>query len=165
MNLDSLTKLYVHELKDLWSAEHQISEALAETAPKVGADELRKAMEEHLKETRGQINRLERIFNGLEFEPGGQHCRGAEGLIQEASDMLSSEGSSQVIEAGLIAALQRVEHYEMAGYGSARAYAQKLGRGNDVRLLTETIEEEGRADRTLTQIAERHMNFEALVSD
>ena len=164
MNLDSLTKLYVHELKDLWSAENQIVKAMTKTIPKVSDDDLKQAMTEHLDETRRQIDRIEKIFSGLEFEPGGHHCEGMEGLLGEASELLSTEGAPQVLEAGLISALQRVEHYEMAAYGSARAYAEKLGRRGDADLLTKSLEEEGQADRLLTQIAERHLNFEALVS-
>lgn len=164
MKLDSLTKLYVHELKDLWSAEKQIVEAMDKTIPKVGDAGLKQAMRDHLEQTRGQQRRLETIFKGLDFEPGGHHCDGMEGLLGEASELLSSEGEDAVLEAGLISALQRVEHYEIAAYGSARAYAEKLGRRDDANLLTASLEEEGQADRLLTQIADRHLNFEALVS-
>jgi ferritin-like metal-binding protein YciE len=159
-----LTKLYVHELKDLWSAEKQIVEAMDKSIPKVRDAGLQEAMRAHLEQTRGQQRRLETIFKGLDFEPGGHHCNGMEGLLSEASEILSSEGETAVLEAGLISALQRVEHYEIAAYGSARAYAEKLGRRDDADLLSATLEEEGQADRLLTQIAERRLNFEALVS-
>ena len=164
MKLDSLEKLYAHQLKDLWSAENQIAKKLGGYASKIHNDELRQALEEHLKETQGQIGRLESIFEKLEYGPHGHHCDGMDGLLTEAGEIWNTEGEPQVLDAAAIAALQRVEHYEMAAYGSARAFAQKLGFQDQAELLTQSLEEEGLADRKLTELAERSLNFEAMVA-
>jgi ferritin-like metal-binding protein YciE len=108
------------------------------------------------------VRRLEKIFEGLEFEPGGQKCAGMEGLIEEGSDMIEEDAPEDVKDAGLIAAAQRVEHYEMAGYGVARTYAEKLGDYDAADLLQETLNEEGAADRKLSTLATRRINFEAM---
>lgn len=164
MTIDSLQKLYVHELKDLFSAESQILDALPKLIDAAGDDDLRAALKSHLKETRAHADRLKRIFEGLPFEPGGHRCKGVEGLIKEADELLKDVEADDVKDAAIIAGCQRVEHYEIAGYGVARAFAKKLGRHTDVDLLTQTIEEEGAADRTLTRLAERHINFVATVA-
>lgn len=164
MKLDTPEKLYAHQLKDLWSAEHQILDALPKVISRVRDEQLKKALQEHLKETQGQVGRLKTIFEGLDFEPGGHKCVGMEGLIKEGSELMQEETEPRILDAALIAALQRVEHYEIAGYGTARTFAEKLGRKNDADLLAETLEEEGMADRTMTKLAERSINFEALVA-
>ncbi|TWT89106.1 hypothetical protein Mal64_25980 [Pseudobythopirellula maris] len=164
MKLDSFEKLYVHELKDLYSAESQLIEALPKMAEAASDAALGKAFEHHLEQTRGQQKRLEKIFEGLEYEPGGHKCAAMEGLIHEGEDAIGIDADDQIRDAALIAAAQRVEHYEMAGYGSACAFAEKLGRFDDADLLRETLDEEGCADRKLTTIASRSVNFKALVS-
>lgn len=162
MNLENLKKLYVHELKDLYSAENQLLEALPKMEAAASDEGLKKAFASHLEETRRQVDRLERIFEGLDFEPGGQKCAGMAGLIEEGEDMVKEDAPADVKDAGLIAAAQRVEHYEMAGYGVARTYAEKLGDYEASDLLQETLNEEALADQKLSRLATRRINFEAL---
>jgi len=164
MKLDSLQKLYVHELKDLHSAESQILEALPRFIENAKDDDLRNAFRTHEKETRTHLERLGQIFENLDFEPGGHKCRGAEGLIAEASEVLERGLDDDVQDAALVSAAQRIEHYEIAGYGVARTYAEKLGRRSEADLLQKTLEEEGATDRHLTKLAERRLNFEALTA-
>ena len=163
MKLESLRKLYIHELKDLYSAENQILDALPKMIEATGDKDLRKALEKHGKQTEKQIKRLEKIFKGLDAKPGGHKCRGMEGLLKEASDILKADADPDVRDAGIVAASQRVEHYEMAGYGVARTFAEKLGDYKAADLLQETLNEEALADQTLTRLAERKLNFEAMV--
>ena len=163
MNIDSLKTLWVHELKDLHSAERQIVEALPKIIEHTSNDELRKAFQEHLGQTKQQVKRLDKIFAKLEYKPGGQRCKGMEGLLEEGDSLIEEIDESDVLDAALISAAQRVEHYEIAAYGSARAFAEKLGEHEAAELLTESLEEEGQADRLLTQIASRRINFEAMV--
>lgn len=164
MKIDSLEKLYVHELKDLHSAEGQLLKALPEMIDAASNADLRSAFESHLEETKTHCKRLERIFEGLDYEPGGHKCAAMEGLIQEASSLLNEGIPSDVLDAALIAAAQRIEHYEMAGYGVAYAFADKLGRQDDVKHLQATLDEEGAADRELSRIATRSVNFVALTA-
>lgn len=161
MKIDSLEKLYVHELKDLHSAETQILDVLPKMIKEATDDELKKALESHRKETQEHLARIERLFQNLDFEPGGHKCKGIEGLLKEGSELLQETEDDDVRNAAIVAACQRVEHYEMAAYGVARAFASKLGRHDDAEVLTTTLEEEGHADRTLTQIAEQRLNFAA----
>lgn len=164
MKLDDLHKLYVHELKDLYSAEQQLLEALPKMERAASDADLKQAFASHLKETQRHVQRLEDIFSRLDYEPGGQRCAGMEGLIREASDMLGEDAPDAVKDAGLIAAAQRVEHYEIAGYGVVRTYAEKLGDYRAADLLQETLNEEGLADQKLSRIATRRINFQALTS-
>ncbi|MGE3180543.1 MAG: ferritin-like domain-containing protein [Phycisphaerae bacterium] len=164
MKLDSLKKLYVHELKDLYSAENQILAALPSMASAAKDAGLQKAFKDHQAETKQHVLRLEQIFKSLEFQPGGHHCKGMEGLLAEGKDMLKSDIDDDVRDAGLIAAAQRVEHYEIAGYGVARTYAEKLGDFEAADLLQETLNEEGATDQKLSRLAERRINFMARVS-
>ena len=164
MKLDSLEKLYVHQLKDLFSAENQISDALPKIIKATSNDELRTAVEDHLAETKTQIKRLEKIFSKLDFGPHGERCKGAAGLIEEAEGLLEADTEQEVLDAGLIAAAQRIEHYEMAGYGCAVAFAEKLGHQEAADLLRETLDEEASANRNLTRLAERSLNFKAMVA-
>jgi len=164
MNLDSLHKLYVMELKDLYSAESQLLDAIPKMQQAAENDELKTAFGDHLKETRTQLQRLETIFKDLDFEPRGHKCAAMEGLIKEADELINSEIDKHVIDAALVAAAQRVEHYEIAGYGTARAYAEKLGRAKDADLLQETLNEEGLANQALTRLAERSLNFIAMTA-
>jgi len=164
VKLDDLRKLYVHELKDLYSAEQQLLEALPKMERAASDSDLKNAFASHLKETERHVQRLEDIFSRLEFEPGGQRCAGMEGLIEEASEMMKEDAPEAVKDAGLIAAAQRVEHYEIAGYGVVRTYAEKLGDYRAADLLQDTLNEEGLADQKLSRIAMRRINFEALAS-
>ncbi|MGK0189208.1 MAG: ferritin-like metal-binding protein YciE [Verrucomicrobiales bacterium] len=165
MKLDSLEKLFVHELKDLHSAEKQMLEALPKMEEAASAGSLKKAFRDHRGETEGHLRRLDSIFEGLEFEPGGHKCKAMAGLIEEGADMIAAEADEAVRDAGLIAAAQRVEHYEIAAYGTARALAERLGNQQAADLLRETLEEEGRADRDLSQLASRSINFVAQVAN
>jgi len=164
MKLESLHKLWIHELKDLHSAETQILEALPKLAAASSHDELQTALGEHLKETRAHVARLEKIFKGLDFEATGQRCKGMEGLLEEGKGMLTAEAEPMVRDAGIIAACQRVEHYEIAGYGTAAAYAEILGEHEAAKLLQETLDEESAADTRLTRLARKRINFEAMVA-
>jgi len=161
MKLNSLYDLYVHELKDLYSAETQITKALPKMAENAGAPELRTAFEEHLQETREQIGRLERIFERMNESPKGSKCDGMKGIISEGEDLMDEDADESVSDAALISAAQKVEHYEMAAYGSVRTYARQLGFNEDATLLQRTLDEEGAADKKLTQIAESRVNVEA----
>jgi ferritin-like metal-binding protein YciE len=162
MKMDSLKTLWVHELQDLWSAENQILSALPRVIDAVQDEGLRKAYKDHSKKTEKHLDRLRTIFDGLEMEPDGQVCRGMEGLLKEVDEVLGGDVDDGVIDAALVAATQRVEHYEMAGYGVARTFAEQLGESEAADLLQATLDEEGLADRTLTRLAERRLNFEAM---
>jgi len=162
MKMESLHKLYVHQLKDIYSAESQMLQAIPKMAEAAKDDELTQAFHDHLKETKQHIERLQQIFKGLDFEPGGHKCKAMEGLIQEATDLVNEDIEPAVIDAGLIAAAQRIEHYEIASYGSARAYAEKLGFAEAADLLDKTLQEEGETDRQLSRLAERRINFLAM---
>jgi ferritin-like metal-binding protein YciE len=161
MSLDSLKKLYIDELKDLYSAETQLVKALPKMAKKANAPELKQAFQSHLEETKGHVQRLEQIFEELEEKPTGKTCKGMKGLIEEGEEMMSEEGQESVLDAAIISAAQKVEHYEMAGYGTARTFATILGEDDAAELLQETLDEEGEADKKLTTIAEEDINFEA----
>lgn len=163
MEIDSLRKLYIEELKDLYSAEKQILQALPRMAKKVQNQQLRQAFEEHVEVTRKQVERLDQIFESLERSPRGKKCKGMEGLLEEGKEMMEENMDPEVLDAALISATQRVEHYEIAGYGTVRAYAQLLGEQEHVRLLQQTLDEEGEADKKLTQLAETTINVEAAV--
>lgn len=155
MSVDTVEKLFVNELKDLYSAENQITKALPKMAKAATSSELRAAFESHLKETEGQVQRLERIFEILGKAPGGKSCKGMKGVLEEGSEVLEETEEGEVRDAAMISAAQRVEHYEMAGYGAVRAYAELLGQAEIVQLLQQTLEEEGAADKKLTQIAKK----------
>ena len=153
MNKQSLRGLYVAELKDIYNAEQQLVKALPKLAKASSSDELRKAFEAHLEETRGQVARLETIFGRIEQSPKGKKCVGMEGLVKEGGEMIE-EFEASVLDAALISAAQRVEHYEIAGYGSVIAYAELLGESDAVSLLQESLAEEEQADRKLTELSE-----------
>jgi ferritin-like metal-binding protein YciE len=162
MDIDSLQKLFVHELKDLYSAENQILDALPKMAEKASHPELRQAFETHRSQTEEQVRRLEQIFDSLEHQPGGHKCRGMEGLIEEGEDVMKDAEDDDVRDAAMIAAAQRVEHYEIAAYGTARTYARMLGNEDAARLLQQTLDEEGETDKKLTQLAESRVNRSAM---
>jgi len=162
MEIDSLRKLYVEELKDLYSAEKQILQALPKMAKKASNTQLKAAFEEHLRQTEQQVQRLEQIFEALGKSPRGKKCKGMEGLLEEGKEVMQEDMDEETRDAALIAAAQRVEHYEIAGYGTVRTYAQLLGERNAVKLLQQTLDEEGQTDKKLTQLAESSINVEAM---
>jgi ferritin-like metal-binding protein YciE len=161
MKLESLRDLYVEQLQDLYSAETQLVEALPEMAKAASHAQLQAAFQEHLAQTQTQVRRLEQIFQQLGASPEGQTCKGMEGLIREGEEMIKARGDAAAIDAGLIAAAQRVEHYEIAGYGCVRTYARQLGEQQAVTLLQQTLEEEAQTDEQLTQLAEQVINVDA----
>jgi ferritin-like metal-binding protein YciE len=160
MKMKTLHDLFIDELKDLYSAETQLTKALPKMAKAASSDELREAFESHLKETEGQIERLDKIFKELDASPRGKKCKAMEGLVEEGKEAIELDAEDAVRDAALIAAAQRVEHYEMAGYGTVRTYAQLLGMDDAVELLQETLDQEGAADEKLTGIAQS-INIEA----
>jgi len=161
MKLDSLKQLFVHELSDLSDAEEQLIKALPKMSKAASSPELQRAFEGHLSQTKEQSQRLQRVFNNLGEKPKRMTCKGMKGLIEEADELIKGGGDPAVMDAGLIAAAQRVEHYEIAGYGCARTYAELLGEAESVELLQTTLSEEREADETLTELAERVINIEA----
>jgi ferritin-like metal-binding protein YciE len=165
MALESLQDLYLAQLKDLHSAEEQIIEALPKMAQKASHSELRQAFELHLRQTKEQLRRLDQIGQRAGQKLTGHKCKGMEGLLEEGEEMMKKRADSDVLDAAMIAAAQRVEHYEMAGYGCARTYARLLGLEDDARLLQQTLDEEGETDKLLTNLAERVINVEALMGD
>jgi ferritin-like metal-binding protein YciE len=161
MSLDSLQVLFLNELKDVYHAEKQLVEALPRLAKAARSPELRQAFASHFEETEGQVERLERIFVELGASARGKRCKGMEGLIEEGKEILEEEGDASVIDAALISAAQRVEHYEIAAYGCLRTYAQLLGHQSAVKLLELTLAEEEAADQKLTSIGEKSVNAQA----
>ncbi|HEY9527943.1 MAG TPA: ferritin-like domain-containing protein [Anaerolineales bacterium] len=157
----TLDDLYTDLLKDLYSAEKQLVKALPKIAKNAQSPDLQKAFQEHLKQTEGHVERIERIFSDMDGSPRGKKCVGMEGLIEEGNELLQEDAEPDVLDAGLIAAAQKVEHYEIAGYGTARAWAQRLGYDSAARLLKQTLDEESLANEKLTKIAESHVNMEA----
>lgn len=161
MKLESLHDLFVEELQDLYSAEKQIIEALPDMIEEASSPELKNALEQHVEETRGQVRRLDQIFGQLSgADKDGKTCKGMKGIIKDSQDLLETDAEPEVLDAGMIAAAQRVEHYEIAGYGTVRTYAQLLGRQDWAQLLEQTLSEEKQADQKLNQIASR-INIEA----
>ena len=140
--MDSLHELYVEELKDLYNAEQQILKALPQMIKAASNRELKRAFTEHERITRRQVKRLERIFKDLDESPRGKKCVGMEGLIEEAKELISEKPEPEVLDAGLIAKAQHVEHYEMAGYGTVRTYARLMGREDEARVLQQTLDDE-----------------------
>jgi ferritin-like metal-binding protein YciE len=154
----NLHELFVDEIRDLYNAEKQLIKALPKMAKNASADELRTAIEAHLEETRGQVERLERVFELLDEKPRGKHCAGIAGIIEEASDLIEEEEEGAVLDAGLVAGAQRAEHYEMAAYGSVIAWANVMGHTDVAELLEETLEEEKAADAKLSKLAIHGIN-------
>jgi ferritin-like metal-binding protein YciE len=156
--LNSLDELFLCELRDLYDAEHRLTEALPKLAEKAASPELKQAFKSHLQETEKQIERLESIFERLGQDAKREKCQAMVGIIEEGEEVLSASGESHVLDAALIAAAQRAEHYEIAGYGTARSFAQQLGQTYAAELLDQTLQEEKGADKKLTGIAERSVN-------
>lgn len=165
MELENLRDLYIDELKDLYSAEKQLVKALPKMAKNATNPDLKKAFSNHLAQTEEHVSRLERIFELLESSPRGKKCVGMEGLIKEASELLEEDAEEEVLDAGLISKAQHVEHYEMAGYGTVRTYAQTLGESEQAEILEQTLNEEKEADELLTQLAENSINLDAALDD
>ena len=163
MRLDSLHDLFIHELRDLYSAEKQMLASLPDMAEAASHPELKAAFQQHEQETRGQIERLERVFQELQESPKGESCKGMEGLIEESSDLMEEDGEGSVMDAGLIVAAQKAEHYEIAAYGSVCVFAETLGLDGVKQLLKQSMAEEEATDKKLTQIAERVVNVDAAV--
>ncbi len=159
---ETLQDMYVEQLKDLYSAEQQILKALPKMAKGASNAKLRSAFEEHEMVTRGQVERLEKIFEQLGEKPGGKKCKGMEGLLEEGKETLEEHEVSIVRDAALIADAQRVEHYEIAGYGTVRTLANMLGFADQAALLQQTLDEEGETDKKLTMLAETVVNVEAV---
>ncbi len=157
MAMDSLADLLKDELKDLFSAENQLIKALPKMAKKASSAQLKAAFTSHLKETQGHVERLKKIGETLDIKLTGKKCAAMEGLVEEGKEVIEEDGDAAVIDAALIGAAQRVEHYEMAAYGTTRAMAQSLGHSDVVKLLQQTLDEEGAADKKLTVIAEREV--------
>jgi ferritin-like metal-binding protein YciE len=161
MKLNTLDDLFHHELKDLYSAENQLLKALPKMANAATNEDLKAGFEEHLEQTKGHVERLDQIAEKLGKKLAGHKCKAMEGLIEEGADLISEDAEDHVRDAGLIGAAQRVEHYEMAGYGTARALANQLGLEDIAELLGETLEEERETDEKLTELAESVVNAAA----
>jgi ferritin-like metal-binding protein YciE len=157
----TLQDLYIAELRDLYSAENQILKALPKMIKAASTPELQHGFEEHLEQTRGHVQRLEEIFEKLDQNPKGKKCKGLEGVIEEAKETMDETEDPAVLDAALIAGAQKVEHYEMAGYGCVRTWARQLGDEEAANLLQQTLDEEAETDKKLTQLAESMINLEA----
>jgi ferritin-like metal-binding protein YciE len=161
MELETLKDLYIHELKDLFSAEQQLVKALPKMAKAASNKELAAGFQEHLEQTKGHAQRLEQILSRQKATTRGAKCKGMEGLVAEGAEMIEEEADAEVKDAGLIAAAQRVEHYEIAGYGTARTYAELLGDQEGTKLLQTTLEEERQTDQRLSKLATSAINVAA----
>jgi ferritin-like metal-binding protein YciE len=162
MKLDSLEKLYVNELRDLYNAENQLLKALPKMAKAASSEDLKHAFAKHLEQTETHVERLEKIFDDLDQSPKGKTCHGMKGLIEEGSEILEEDGEELILDAGIIVAAQKVEHYEIASYGSVRSFAQLLERNKDAKLLQTTLDEESETNELLNELAEGMINPEAL---
>lgn len=158
MKYETLKDLYLDELRDIYDGENEIVKTLPKMADAASSPELRQAFSEHLQQTKRHVTRLEQIFSGLAEKPKAKKCEGVRGIIDEAEDLMGDKGDRAVLDAGLIAGAQRVEHYEMAVYGSLKVWATRVGNSQAVPLLEQTLSEEKEADRKLTQIAEQEVN-------
>jgi len=167
MTLESLTDLLVEELQDLYDAEKQLTEALPLMAEKAFSPDLQELFTEHLEQTQGHIERLDEIFKKLKLPAGGKSCKAMQGIIAEAQELLAEEPEADptVLDAALIAAAQKAEHYEIASYGSARSYARTLKASEVQKLLQQTLDEEGETDRKLSALAEESVNLDAADTD
>ncbi len=154
MEMDTLEELYVDELKDLWSAENQILKALPRMAKAASSKQLKQGFQAHERQTKEHVRRLEKILKALAASPRGKKCVGMEGLLKEGAELIKERPDPDVLDAGLIAAAQHVEHYEMAGYGTVRTWARLLGHEDHAQLLQQTLNEEGDTDKALTKLAE-----------
>lgn len=158
MKIRDLHSLFVDELKDAYDFEHQLLEALPKMAESAHDKELQKGFREHLKQTRGQVARLEKVFSGLGEKPRRKTCKGMKGLIREGHQFVKARGNEAAVDAALVGAAQRVEHYEMAAYGTLRAFAQTLGHTREAKILQEILDQETRTDERLSELAESRIN-------
>ena len=163
MKLDTLKTLYIDELRDLYNAENQLIKALPKMAKAASSEELQDAFEKHLEQTKTHVKRLEEVFEEIDEKPKGKTCKAMKGLIEEGSEILHEDGEESVIDAGIIVAAQKVEHYEIASYGSVRTFAQLLGKDSSAELLQTTLDEESEANELLNKLAEDIVNPEALM--
>jgi ferritin-like metal-binding protein YciE len=163
MKLDTLQKLYTDELRDLYNAENQLVKALPKMAKAASSEELKDAFEKHLQQTKGHVKRLEQVFEALGEKPKGKTCRAMKGLIEEGSEILKEDGEESILDAGIIVAAQKVEHYEIAGYGSVRTFAHLLGQNKAAELLQTTLDEESETNELLNRLAESIINPEAMM--
>jgi ferritin-like metal-binding protein YciE len=161
MKLETLRDLFIHELKDLYSAEKQLVQALPKVAKAATNPDLKAGVETHLEETKEHMNRLEQILESLGTSTRGPKCKGMEGLIEEGSHLIEEEPDAEVLDAGLICGAQKIEHYEIAGYGCARTFAELLGEEEAMELLQKTLDEEKATDGKLTELALTAVNLEA----
>ena len=159
--INSLESLLLHEVKDLYHAEKQLVKALPKVAKKASSPELRNAVQEHLQQTEGHVNRLEQIFEMLGQPAKGTKCRGMAGILDEAEDVMDIKATPEALDAAIIMSAQKVEHYEIAGYGSAACWADTLGRQDIKNLLGQTLDEEERADQKLSELAKSSINLRA----
>lgn len=161
MQMQDLQDLYVEELRDIYNAEKQLVKALPKMAKKATDEQLKSAFTEHLEQTKGHVERLEQIFEKLGKRAGGKTCKAMQGIVEEGKETMEEDAEPEVMDAALIAAAQRVEHYEIAAYGTVRTYAKLLGDDKAAKLLQTTLDEEGETDKKLTQLAESSINIEA----
>jgi len=159
--LNSLQDLFQDQLADLYDAENQLVKALPKMAEAASSPRLQSAFREHLEQTKGHVERLQQVFEQLGSKAKGKTCQAMEGLIEEGSELMEEKADPSVLDAGLIAAAQKVEHYEMAGYGCLYTWAEQLGHGQAAQLLKQTLSEEEQTDKKLTQIAEGMVNLQA----
>jgi ferritin-like metal-binding protein YciE len=164
MALESLQDLFVNELKDIYNGEKQLTKALPRLARAAESPQLQQAFTKHLRETEAQVDRLEQIFRALGEKPTGKRCKGMEGLVEEGKDILEEEGQEAVLDAALIAAAQKVEHYEIATYGCLITYAKLLGNREAEKLLKQTLAEEEATDEALTALGEGGINQAAVAA-
>lgn len=164
MKLKDFQSLFVHELKDLYSAEKQLNKILPKLAKAASNEQLRNTLQDHRTRTEQQIHRLEELFHDLGVNTRGAKCPAMEGLVEEAKMLLEGEATPEVLDAALICAQQRIEHYEIAGYGCARTFAQYLGHDEATKMLQESLNEESAANEKLNQIALEQVNTEAMIS-
>jgi ferritin-like metal-binding protein YciE len=163
MKLNTVEQLYISELRDLYSAENQLLKVLPKMAKGASSPELKGAFEKHLEQTKGHVERLEQIFQQLDENPRGKTCHAMKGLIEEGSEILKEDGEESVLDAGIIVAAQKVEHYEIASYGSVRTFANLLGKDEEAKLLQSTLDEESETNEILNRLAETVVNPEALI--
>jgi len=164
-NNESFDKLYIEQLRDIYNAEKQLVRVLPKMAKAASSDELRSALEEHLEQTRHHVERVEGILDDLGKSPSGKSCKGMSGIIDEGQEILNEDFEPDVLDAGIIAAAQKVEHYEIATYGTLRTFAEMKGDQKAAQMLQDTLDEEYEADKTLTRLAESHVNMNAADSE
>ncbi|MBP7967618.1 ferritin-like domain-containing protein [Candidatus Woesebacteria bacterium] len=165
MKLHSLSDLFQHELQDLYDAEYRIARSLEKSAKKLTNEKLKKATQDHLEETETQIERLEKIFESTGIAAKRKVCKGIQGILEEADEILAADTTPEALDAAMIAGMQRVEHYEIAAYGCAIVYAKMLGEKDAEKLLKKTLDEEEKTDKKLSKLAEQGVNEKALYAD